>query len=182
MLSPQSQCFFAVFFAYRSSAVLLRKKQPKTTLMRPSPSPFKTNAGLSEVGVGIQSRSGAGGKPIEEPTGSTLGGMAEPADGHSALTLNDAKRLTKSWIDTTTGSLLILVARCNMCLCRCPYDAGIPDQLPQLYADITAHAADNPLSETICTELLAMLALVGERGVSGTRAHNEYCYHFTSAN
>ena len=71
--------------------------------------------------------------------------------------------------------MCVLKSACVFHLCR----AGIAGLLPQIRADITAHATDNPLSQAICTELLVMLELVRECVVSETKAHNHY--NFVSA-
>jgi hypothetical protein len=88
------------------------------------------------------------------------------------LQLN-SMHLNFQWM--SVDKMCVLKSACVFHLCR----AGIAGLLPQIRADITAHATDNPLSQAICTELLVMLELVRECVVSETKAHNHY--NFVSA-
>ena len=75
------------------------------------------------------------------------------------LTVDDAKCLVEAIYTSATSGLRGLAGRCQMCLLRCTFDAGIHALLPRLRADIIDFAASEAQWQSQCNELMPRLIL-----------------------
>lgn len=105
--------------------------------------------------------------------------MAAPQSRQcTALTVDDAKGLVEALLNSASGGLRTLVARCKMCLARYSFDSGIATLLPRLKADVLDFAAKETQWQTQCDELMAIIVLVSERAACGNKASSHQGYYY----